>query len=46
MEDGTHAGLLAARGPYHQLWQAFQRGGRPASVDHPKINELVKENAR
>ncbi|MFE2732647.1 hypothetical protein [Streptomyces sp. NPDC059349] len=46
MEDDTHAGLLAARGPYRQLWQAFQQGGRPASVDHRKINELVKENAR
>ncbi|WP_329056678.1 ABC transporter ATP-binding protein/permease [Streptomyces sp. NBC_01453] len=45
VEDGPHAGLLAARGPYHQLWQAFQQGGRPASADHPKINELVKENA-
>lgn len=46
VEDGTHAGLLAARGPYHQLWQAFQQGGHPASVEGLKINELVKENAR
>ncbi|MGW1025266.1 ABC transporter ATP-binding protein [Streptomyces sp. NPDC002577] len=46
VETGTHTGLLAARGPYHRLWQAFEQGGRPATADHLKINELVKENAR
>ncbi|WP_405656824.1 ABC transporter transmembrane domain-containing protein [Streptomyces sp. NBC_00079] len=46
VESGTHAELLAARGPYHRLWQAFAQGGRPAITEPLKINELVKENAR
>lgn len=46
VESGTHAELLAVRGPYHRLWQAFAQGGRPATTEPLKINELVKENAR
>lgn len=42
VESGTHTELLAARGPYHRLWEAF----RPTSRDHPvTTSELVKESA-
>ncbi|MGW1293976.1 ABC transporter ATP-binding protein [Streptomyces sp. NPDC002533] len=43
VESGTHTELLAARGPYHQLWEAFRQTAR----DHPATSsELVKESAR
>ncbi|MFE9050572.1 ABC transporter ATP-binding protein [Streptomyces rubiginosohelvolus] len=42
VESGTHTELLAARGPYHRLWEAF----RQAPQDHPATtSELVKESA-
>ncbi|MFF3974434.1 ABC transporter ATP-binding protein [Streptomyces rubiginosohelvolus] len=43
VESGTHTELLAARGPYHRLWEAF----RQTPQDHPATtSELVKESAR
>ncbi|MFD4747482.1 ABC transporter ATP-binding protein [Streptomyces rubiginosohelvolus] len=43
VESGTHTELLAARGPYHRLWEAFRR----TPQDHPATtSELVKESAR
>jgi ATP-binding cassette subfamily B protein len=33
VESGTHAGLLAAGGPYQKLWDAFRQHGRTATVD-------------
>ncbi|MFD4124271.1 ABC transporter ATP-binding protein [Streptomyces globisporus] len=44
VESGTHTELLAARGPYHRLWEAF----RQTPQDHPAAttSELVKESAR
>ncbi|MFJ8859150.1 ABC transporter ATP-binding protein [Streptomyces sp. NPDC102451] len=50
VESGTHTALLAARGPYHRLWEAFRQTGNPAPADaltdHPTTDALVKENAR
>ncbi|MFJ1589021.1 ABC transporter ATP-binding protein [Kitasatospora albolonga] len=49
VESGTHTELLAARGPYHRLWEAFrQTGGGPLPPqDHPDPTvQLVKESAR
>ncbi|APS18386.1 ABC transporter [Streptomyces sp. Tue 6075] len=43
VESGTHTELLAARGPYHRLWEAFRR----TPQDHPATtSELVKESVR
>jgi ATP-binding cassette subfamily B protein len=33
VESGTHAGLLAAGGPYRRLWDAFRQTGAAATVD-------------
>ena len=33
VETGTHAGLLAAAGPYRGLWDAFRQTGGSATVD-------------
>ena len=33
VETGTHAGLLAAAGPYRRLWDAFRQTGGAATVD-------------
>ncbi|MET8498108.1 ABC transporter ATP-binding protein [Streptomyces microflavus] len=41
VESGTHTELLAARGPYHRLWEAF----RQTPQDHPDTSQLVKESA-
>ncbi|MFC9483342.1 ABC transporter ATP-binding protein [Streptomyces fimicarius] len=49
VESGTHTELLAARGPYHRLWEAFRQTGVPAvpDRDHPDTtSQLVKESAR
>ncbi|MEU3223886.1 ABC transporter ATP-binding protein [Streptomyces sp. NPDC006976] len=46
VETGTHTDLLAARGPYRRLWDAFRETGPGAAVDHLNVSELVKENAR
>ncbi|WP_330454542.1 MULTISPECIES: ABC transporter ATP-binding protein [unclassified Streptomyces] len=46
VETGTHTELLAARGPYRRLWDAFRETGPGAAVDHLNVSELVKENAR
>lgn len=46
VETGTHTELLAARGPYRRLWDAFRETGPGAAVDHLNASELVKENAR
>ncbi|MFJ6609433.1 ABC transporter ATP-binding protein [Streptomyces sp. NPDC091289] len=50
VESGTHTELLAARGPYHRLWEAFRQTGVPAvpEKDHPDTttSQLVKESAR
>ncbi|MDT0432629.1 ABC transporter ATP-binding protein [Streptomyces salyersiae] len=49
VETGTHTSLLAARGTYHRLWEAFRQTGSPAVADgpttHPTTDALVKENA-
>ncbi|MGW2476056.1 ABC transporter ATP-binding protein [Streptomyces sp. NPDC001665] len=46
VETGTHTELLAARGPYRRLWDAFRETGPGAAVDHLNASQLVKENAR
>ncbi|MFD4023648.1 hypothetical protein ACFWRV_09035 [Streptomyces sp. NPDC058576] len=47
VESGTHTELLAARGPYHRLWEAFRRTGAPTlPANHPDTTtHLVKESA-
>ncbi|MER5895206.1 ABC transporter ATP-binding protein [Streptomyces sp. NPDC001876] len=45
VESGTHTELLAARGAYHRLWEAFRQTGNPSPADHLTTDELVKESA-
>ncbi len=47
VESGTHTELLAARGPYHRLWEAFRQTGAPTPpVNRPDpTTQLVKESA-
>ncbi|CAM5286354.1 ABC transporter ATP-binding protein OS=Streptomyces cyaneofuscatus OX=66883 GN=G3I52_02575 PE=4 SV=1 [Streptomyces cyaneofuscatus] len=44
VESGSHTELLAARGPYHRLWEAFRQ--TPQDLVYTPTSELVKESAR
>lgn len=44
VESGSHTELLAARGPYHRLWEAFRQP--PQDLASTPTSELVKESAR
>ncbi|MFE6702609.1 ABC transporter ATP-binding protein [Streptomyces sp. NPDC057718] len=48
VESGTHTELLAARGPYHRLWEAFRQTPQAPSTAAitATTSELVKESAR
>ncbi|WP_443071131.1 ABC transporter ATP-binding protein [Streptomyces sp. NBC_01476] len=41
VESGTHAGLLAAQGPYRKLWDAFRQTGGGATVDQLAADSAV-----